>query len=117
MPKDAPEVAKLVQNKMIVDVIKQHAGPVQVTRSVWVHVPGRHFPNLTAAEQAISYKGTAVEFKERHKFQRHLKAWGAEHTGPGMRFICESDAIDDPDHKGFWTTPNLTYSVVHSVAI
>ena len=19
-------------------------------------------------------------------------------------FICESDAIDDPDHKGFWTT-------------
>ena len=37
-------------------------------------------------------------------FRVHLKAWGGECTGPGIRFICESDAIDDPDHKGFWTT-------------
>ena len=29
---------------------------------------------------------------------------GGEHTGPGIRFICDSDAIDDPDNKGFWTT-------------
>ena len=29
---------------------------------------------------------------------------GAAHTGPGIRFTCVSDAIDDPDHKGFWTT-------------
>ena len=42
---------------------------------------------------------SAVEFAERHKFLRHVKAWGAEHTGPGMRFVCESDAIDDPDHR------------------
>ena len=38
---------------------------------------------------------------ERHKFTQHLKAWGAALTGPGIRFICKSDAIDDPDTKGF----------------
>ena len=50
------------------------------------------------------YWGTAVEFRDRQKFPRHAKAWGAEHNGPGIRFICDSDAIDDPDNKGFWTT-------------
>ena len=50
------------------------------------------------------YWGTAVEFRERQKFPRHAKAWGGEHTGPGIRFICDSDAVDDPDNKGFWTT-------------
>ena len=33
-----------------------------------------------------------------------MKALGAAHKGPGIRFLCESDAIDDPGHKGFWTT-------------
>ena len=53
------------------------------------------------------YWGTAVEFRERQKFPRHAKAWGAEHTGPGIRFICDSDAVDDPDNKGIWTTLTL----------
>ena len=85
------------------DVIKQYPGPLTVSRAVKVDVPGKHFPQLTGAEQKASYTGTAVEFTERHTFARHLKAWGAAHTGPGIRFICDSDAIDDPDHKGFWT--------------
>ena len=83
---------------------RMHPGPVQVTRKVKVNVPGKHFPQLSAPEQKEVYSGTAVEFKDKHKFARHAKAWGAEHTGPGIMFICESDAIDDPDHKGFWTT-------------
>lgn len=87
-----------------VEPIKQYAGQVQVTRSVVVNVPGKHFPALQPSEQAEFYPGTAVEFKERHRFARHPKAWGAEHTGPGIRFICKSDAIDDPNHSGFWTT-------------
>ena len=58
-----------------------------------VDVPGKHFPQLTGAEQNASYTGTAVEFTERHTFVRHGKAWGAAHTGPGIRFICDSDAI------------------------
>ena len=94
----------LSQQRMHVDVIKQHTGPVQVTRRVQVDIPGKHFPGLQAAEQSAVYKGTAVEYKERHKFAQHAKAWGAAHAGPGIRFVCESDALDDPDHKGFWTT-------------
>ena len=49
----------------------------------------------------------AVEYRERYTFEKHLKAWGAAGTFPGIRFICRADAIDDPDHKGFWTTLSL----------
>ena len=49
---------------------------------------------------------------ERHKFKAHHKAWGAAHTGPGVRFICTSDAVDDADHKGFWTTLALWCTVL-----
>ena len=87
-----------------VQSIKQYPGQQQVDRSVKVKVPGKHFPQLQASEQAVMYWGTAVEFRERQKFPRHAKAWGGEHTRPGIRFICDSDAIDDPDNKGFWTT-------------
>ena len=84
-----------------VQAIKQYPGQQQVDRSVKVKVPGKHFPQLQASEQAVMYWGTAVEFRERQKFPRHAKAWGGEHTRPGIRFICDSDAIDDPDNKGF----------------
>ena len=33
-----------------------------------------------------------------------MKAWGAPHTGPGIRVLCKSEVINDPDFKGFWTT-------------
>ena len=84
--------------------IRHHPGQIQVTRRVKVDVPGKHFPQLQPAEQAMAYPGTAVEYQERHVFPRHVKAWGAAHTGPGMRLICDSDALDDPDNKGYWTT-------------
>ena len=90
-----------------VDVVKQYPGLVQVTRKVRVQVPGKHFPSLQPTEQGLHYWGEAVEFAERHKFERHAKAWGAAHHGPGIRFICDSDAVDDPDHRGFWTTLTL----------
>ena len=87
-----------------VTAVKQYPGQVQVTRSVKVKVPGKHFPQLQPNEQAQDYWGEAVEYKERHNFPRHAKAWGAAIVGPGIRFICTSDAVDDPDTKGFWTT-------------
>jgi hypothetical protein len=92
------------QGVLDVERIKQYPGLVQVTRRVQVKVPGKHFLSLTPNEQKEFYSGTAVEFAERHKFERHLKAWGNAGTFPGIRFICESDAIDDPDNKGYWTT-------------
>ena len=87
--------------------IKQYPGQVQVTRAVKVKAPGKHFNGLTGAEAAADYWVVATEYTEWHHFERHAKAWGAAHTGPGIRFICDSDAVDDPDHKGFWATVGL----------
>ena len=41
-------------------------------------------------------------------FESEGLGFGA-HVGSGqrIRFLCESDAIDDPDCKGFWTTVAL----------
>ena len=92
---------------MDVMIIKQHAGPVTAQRRVKVNVPGRFFSGLQPAEQKESYAGEAVEYTERHKFEAHSKGWGAAHSGPGIRFLCVSDAVDDPDNKGFWSTLTL----------
>ena len=92
------------QSALVVEIVKQYPGPIQVTRRVKSKAPGKHFPQLSTTEQKADYDATAVEFRERYSFSRHAKAWGAAHTGPGIRFICESDAVDDPNHKGFWTT-------------
>ena len=67
--------------------IKQYAGQQQVDRAVVVSVPGKHFPFLSAAQQKLSYDGTAVEYRERYAFEKHAKAWGGAHSGPGIRFI------------------------------
>ena len=99
--RSAPRGA-LAYMESFVERVKQYPGLQQVMRKVKVDVPGKHFSGLQAAEQKKMYSGTAVEYAERHSFDRHLKAWGAAHTGLGIRFLCESDAIDDPDHKGFW---------------
>ena len=56
-----------------VESIKQYPGQQQVDRSVNVKVPGKHFPQLQASEQAAMYWGTAVEFRDRQKFPRHAK--------------------------------------------
>ena len=90
-----------------IERIKQYPGQQQVDRAVKVDVPGKHLPQLTPAEQKLDYEGTAVEHGQRHTFGLHRKAWGAAHTGEGIRFVCKSDAIDDPDNKGHWTTLEL----------
>ena len=88
------------------EVIKQYPGEKQVERQVKVDVPGKHFPQLPADDQAKSYSGVAAEFSDRHDFPRH-KSWGAAGRQPGIRFVCESDAIDDPSFKGFWVPLGL----------
>ena len=81
-----------------VETIKQYAGPLTASRRVKVSVPGKFLPQLQPAERAVNYEGEAVEFKQKHNFARHLQGWGGAHTGPGIRFLCVSDAIDDPDN-------------------
>jgi hypothetical protein len=63
--------AAAVQQSLEVERIRQHPGQQQVSRAVKVSVPGKHFPQLEAAEQKIDYDGTAVEYAERHK----LRLW------------------------------------------
>ena len=96
-PKKPSSTQNATLQSMGMDVIKQYPGPLSLTVSRAVKLaeaPGQAlFPHLTGAEQNASYTGTAVEFTERHTFVRHGKAWGAAHTGPGIRFICDSDAI------------------------
>ena len=75
-----------------IDQIKQHGGVVTVQRRVVVNAPGKFFGGLTPSEAAASYSVEAIEYKEKHSFARHPKAWGAAHTGPGIRFLSRSDA-------------------------
>ena len=103
-PKAPKQTKQMNLQDMDVAVIKQYPGQQQVDRAVKVKVPGKHFPSLTLSEQREFYEVTAVEYTERHRFAAHNKAWGAAHTGPGLRFICGADAIEDPDNRGFWTT-------------
>ena len=63
------------------DPVKQYPGQVQVTRRVRVKAPGKCFNNLTATEAKEDYWGVCVEYRERHTFERHSRAWGAAHTG------------------------------------
>ena len=93
--KKTSSVQNTTLQSMGMDVIKQYPGPLTVSRAVKVDVPGKHFPQLTGAEQNASYTGTAVEFTERHTFARHLKAWGAAHTGPGIRFTSPDPSSSD----------------------
>ena len=89
------------------DPIKQYPGQLQVNRAVRVKAPGKFFNNLTAAERARDYLVGAVEYRERYAFERHPKAWGGAHTGPGIQFTAEGDAVEDANNKGFWTTLSL----------
>ena len=40
---------------------------------------------MTPAEAKQSYWVVATEYRERYAFEKHVKAWGAAHKGPGIR--------------------------------
>ena len=76
--------------------IKQYPGQSQVTRGVRVKAPDTHWTGLTRTEQQVHYWVCVMEFRERHS--SHAKTWGQAHTGPGMHFVSEDDAIEDSDN-------------------
>ena len=49
------------QSALQVDVIKQYGGLVTVQRRVKVKVPGKHFPQLSPAEQKVEYEGETTQ--------------------------------------------------------
>jgi hypothetical protein len=76
------------QGIMHVDVIRQHRGPVQVTRAVRVKVPGKHFPQLTgkhystlttARALSLCPQGSDHEHYDNKTQRFNLRAFWAEH--------------------------------------
>ena len=94
----------LRQEQMLVDHIRQHPGPVQVTRRMKVRVPGKHFPGLAATEQAAFYDGTAVESAERHRAACKSLGRRAQRPGHSLRLRVGRDRRPGPqgllDHRG-----------------
>ena len=83
-----------------------YPGQQQVDLKVKVDVPGSWFAagaagGLTSGEKNERYEDIAVEFQEKHVFPP-LPGGRKAATGPAIRFLCHSDAADDPDHNGFW---------------
>ena len=55
MPTKAKDAHPTTQGNMLVDHFNQHPGPVQVTRSVYVKVPGKHVPALAPTERSSHF--------------------------------------------------------------
>ena len=109
MPKGKAAVIDAAQPKVVVDHIKQHPGPVQVTHAVKVDVPGKHFPcspkYLTAAEQLEFYPGTAVSV---------TNSLGTSRLGaPSIRGL-ESGSSANRTH---WMTPTTKAFGLHACAV
>ena len=64
-PKKSSSTQNATLQSMGMDVIKQYPGPLTVSRAVKVDVPGKHFPQLTGAEQNASYTCLSNVFEGR----------------------------------------------------
>ena len=64
-PKKPSSTQNATLQSMGMDVIKQYPGPLTVSRAVKVDVPGKHFPQLTGAEQNASYTCLSNVFEGR----------------------------------------------------
>ena len=79
---------------MGMDVIKQYPGPLTVSRAVKVDVPGKHFPQLTGAEQNASYAHREGDHRALHAEvrQRYIGCTVLHLAGPielrRCRFGC-----------------------------
>ena len=87
-------------------LFKQYPGQQQVDLACKINVPGSWFGGtsdgaLTAGERREKYIAVAVEYNEKHVFEAAARGRKAV-VFPAIRFVCPSDAADDPDHHGFW---------------
>lgn len=81
-----------------VQVIKQYPGQEQVDVKVVVQIPGSWFGGtasgaLNASERRELFEAQAVEYAAVHEFPEYKV------REPGIRFICMSDAADEPTHE------------------
>ena len=87
-------------------LFKQYPGQQQVDLAVKISIPGSWFSagasgQLSVAERRHSYEAIATRYEERHVFEPAVGRKPAK-IKEGLRFICPSDAADDPNHDGFW---------------
>ena len=80
-----------------VDRIVQYAAKEQAELRVRIRIPGSWFNNLKGAEARELYAAEANGSEEAFRFPK--KVARAAQTCAGVRFICESDVIEDP-HEG-----------------
>ena len=87
-------------------LFKQYPGQEQVELKVKVDIPGSWFSGggegqLSASERREKYEAVAVEYDKTHVFSPAQGRRPAK-IGPGIRFLCHSDAADDAEHHGYW---------------
>ena len=84
--------------------IKQYPGQQQVDRAVVVSGQALHLPERRQAEALVRRHGSGVPRAAHLRAARH----GARRTpGPASASSARATALDDPDHRGFWTTLGL----------
>ena len=87
-----------------VDRIVQYSAKDNAEMRCRIKISGKWFGGrLTVAERLVDYDAEANGWKPSHKFNKR-GAWSAV-TSAAVRFICESDVIDDPTHTNMSQCP------------
>ena len=81
--------------------IKQYPAKEQAELRVRVMLPGNMFPGLTLSEQRAKYEAEANGYELAHTFPKKLGVRAKPITCEGIRYLCVSDVMDDPEHQGF----------------
>ena len=81
-------------------MIKQYAAKEQAELRVRVQVPGAWFGGLLPSERRQHYEAEAYDWKESHHFPK-VPLGRAAQTCAAIKFLCESDVLEDPQHDGF----------------
>ena len=82
------------QSALQVDVIKQYGGLVTIQRRVKVKVPGKHFPQLQAAEQKVQRRQQST--REPTQLRRPpppRPPWRACDFSPVCHLVLVSDSV------------------------
>ena len=79
--------------------IRQYPAKEQAELRVRVNIPGSWFGGLTPAESSVVYEGEACGFEDAYRFSR--KGYRQAFVSEAVRFICKSDAQDDPNAVSF----------------
>ena len=98
---DCVRVRRPASMEAFVDKIKQYPAKEQSELRVRVMLPGNMFPGLTPSEQRDKYEAEAFGYELAHTFPKKVGVRAKPITCEGIRFLCVSDVMEDPNHTGF----------------